>query len=401
MSGISLPRIAAVVAVAAWSAPGVAQSSSFIDLTAGVGYSTNPFLSFSDDNDSAFGRLAARGHHGWRGERSATSLSAMVENTTYLNDHGSKQIFALNADTQHQASENVTVFGGVGFSGDIAGQLSNRFLFVPPEPEVPDPNLPPPPTVEDPDLFAFSGRQYRLDARGGAAIGVSERSSVTISGGGNRVWFADEFFDDYTTVFASGAYNTQFSERTTAGASVSVSRTEFENSDDSTTIVNPLATIRTQLSEDWDATASAGLTFADSRNDGQDDTSIDLSVNGTLCRTSQTERLCGRVSRYAQTSALANLVTTTSAGVDWYKKLDDAQTLQLSASVAQHSGEDITDDRFRTRHLRATASYSRLISDRFSVGTDLGFRSLNGTGPDPKADFSGSLFLRYRIGDLG
>jgi hypothetical protein len=84
--------------------------------------------------------------------------------------------------------------------------------------------------------------------------------------------------------------------------------------------------------------------------------STNLSVNGSLCKTTESERLCGRVSRYAQTSATSALVTTNSAGVDWFKKLDEAQTLQLSASVVHYVSEDALNDKRKSDYLRFAAS---------------------------------------------
>lgn len=375
-------------------------SQTYLDLSAGAGYSTNPFLRLDDDNDGAFARLSAYAAHSRVGERGSTTVTGFVENSTYFEDSGSKQIFSLDAFTRHQASERVSLFGGATFSGDLAGQLSNRFVSVPPQPEVPDPQLPPPVTVEDPDLFAFTGRQYRLRGFAGSSFAAAERSSVTVSAGAERIWYTDDLLDDYTILFASGGYSRLLSERTTVGARVNFSRADFDDSDDQTTIINPELTVTTQLAENWDAAAAVGVTFSDLDRDGDSDSSTNLSLNGSLCRRSETESLCGRVMRISQTSAAANLVTTTSAGLDWYKRLDESQTVQLSASAIRYSARDATDEDFRSHHFRLAGNYDRKIGRRFSVGASLGLRQLRGDGPDPDTDVSGSVYLRYRIGDL-
>ncbi|HKH29221.1 MAG TPA: hypothetical protein VKA61_12930, partial [Sphingomicrobium sp.] len=122
-------------------------NADYIDFTANAGYSTNPFLQIGDSQGSGYGRLSARGVHAWGGERSRSSIAAFVEGTAYLNEFGFKSIFSVNGDTQQQVSETVSLFGSAGVSGDLAGQLSNRFLYVPPLAVVPDPNLPPPPVT--------------------------------------------------------------------------------------------------------------------------------------------------------------------------------------------------------------------------------------------------------------
>jgi hypothetical protein len=87
-------------------------------------------------------------------------------------------------------------------------------------------------------------------------------------------------------------------------------------------------------------------------------------------------------------------------GVDWYKKLDADSTVQLSAAVVRYDS-DFQSLNDRSHHFRLAASYSRRINTRLSAGADVAVRSLRQDGPDPKADIGGSVFLRYRLGDLG
>ena len=382
-------------------ASAVRRNSTYVDLTGSLGYSTNPMLRTVDSQSSIFGRASARGVHVWNGELSSTSLSGFVEGTTYFNDYGVKSIFSLSGDTQRQVSETVSLFGSIGASGDLAGQLSNRFLYVPPLPEVPVEGEPPPVTVDDPDIFSFSGRQYRLYAQGGAAIRTGPRGNLSFSGGAQRIFYTDEFFDDYTTIFANGAYNHSLSDRTTVGFNVGARRTDYDNSSDNSTIINPGISIRTRLSEHWDASAGVGVSFSDVERTGNSSNSTSLSFNGSLCNTTENDRFCGRVSRYANSTSRSALVTTTSVGVDWFRKLDAAQTIQLSASVARYVADDELDENFKTNHFRLAGSYSRRVSGRLSAGADVGLRSLRRDGPDPDTDVSGSLFVRYRLGDLG
>jgi hypothetical protein len=382
-------------------ASAVRRNATYVDLTGSLGYSTNPLMRIGDSQSSIFGRGSARGVHMWNSELSSTSLSGFVEGTTYFNEYGVKSIFSLSGDTQRQVSETVRLFGSAGVSGDLAGQLSNRFLYVPSLPEVPVEGAPPPVTVDDPDIFSFSGRQYRIYAQGGAAIRTSARGSLSLSGGAQRIFYTDEFFDDYTTVFANGAYNHSLSERTTVGFNVGARRTDYENSSDHSTIINPGVSIHTRLSDYWNASAGIGVSFSDVEREGSSSNSTSLSFNGSICNTTENDRFCGRVMRYANSSSRSALVTTTSAGVDWFRKLDEAQTIQLSASIVRYSAEDELDDDYETNHFRFAGSYSRKMSARLSAGADVGLRALRQEGPDPDTDVSGSLFIRYRLGDLG
>jgi hypothetical protein len=116
-----------------------------------------------------------------------------------------------------------------------------------------------------------------------------------------------------------------------------------------------------------------------------------------------TESLCAQVARNAQSTADASAITMTSASANWFKKLDEKQTIQLSAGYVKYSGagEDLVDEQgLGTSQLRAAASYSRSLNDRLSLGADAGVRSFRRVGEDPDPDLSGSLFIRYRLGDV-
>lgn len=377
------------------------RSATYLDLTASVGYSTNPRLQLGDSTGAAFGRASARGVYSIADERTSGSLTGFVEASSYLQDYGLESIFAVDGNISHAVSERVTIFGSGGVSGDIAAQLSNRFLYVPPLPEVPNPNLPPPVTVEDPDFFGFAGRQYRVYGQGGASIRASERGRVTVSGGAQRVFYTSELLNDYTSLFGTVSYDHTWSERTSVGGSVGINRTDYSDSPDSTTIINPAVFISTRLDENWDARASLGVSFSSVDRLGSNDNSTNITADGSICRSSEFDRLCAQVSRYSQASSREALVTSTSMGVNWYRKLDATQTIQVSASVVRYQVDALIDDNSTSHHFRIAASYDRRFNSRMSAGVDIGARSLRLDGPDPDPDLNASVFLRYRLGDLG
>jgi len=374
-------------------------NADYIDLEGSLGWASNPLVRTANSQSSVFGRASVRGVHAWSSERSASAISAFVEGTTYFNEYDIRSIFSLDANHTQQVSETVRIFGAAGVNGDLSGQLSNRFLSVPPF--VPDPTNPLPPTVDDPDLFSFNGRSYRLFGQGGVSVQTGERSSVGLSGGVTRAIFTNDLLDDYTTMFANGSYRLTLSERTNVGASLGLTRTQYDNSDDHSTIINPAVTLFQQLSESLTAQAAVGVSFARVERGATETHSTNLSVNASVCRRTQTENLCGRVMRNSATSASTRLVTTNSIGVDWSKKLDARQSIQLSASAIRYVTEDVLNQNQNTTYLRLAASYSRMISQRMSGGVNIGARSLHRKGTDSDTDISGTVFIRYRIGDLG
>jgi hypothetical protein len=390
------------------SGAALAQTTDFIDLEASLGYSSNPALRLNGES-SLFGRISASGVHEWTSEHGSTSLNAYVENTTYFKRYGSKQLFALGAHTAQEVSSNVTVYGNLGFTGDFSGQLSNRLLYVPNQPVVPDPANPLPPPTVDPDLLGFSGRQFRISGDVGASIRSGARSSINISGGAQRSWFTGGNSDaNYTSYYVSGGYSHQVSERTSLGAAVSLQRQDFTHGNWANT-VNPALTVHTQLTESLVADAAVGVMVIQQKTDGHTDHSVSPSFSGSLCSTGKLSRFCGHVARTASTSLGSRLVAgnaqvaiSTSAGVDYYRKLDPDSTVQASLSAVRYSTPSALSlgDKLRTSYVSGVVGYDRHLSSRIFGGVQGGVRKLFQSGPDPDLDFNANVYVRYRLGSL-
>jgi hypothetical protein len=86
--------------------------------------------------------------------------------------------------------------------------------------------------------------------------------------------------------------------------------------------------------------------------------------------------------------------------VNWFKRLDEDQTIQLAASYIHYSSDFEVLENLDSNYFDLAGSYSRRIGNRLSAGADLTARKLAQDGPDPEMDISGSLFVRYRLGDI-
>jgi hypothetical protein len=216
---------------------------------------------------SGFGRVSAYGFHGWNTERSYTSLSAYVENTTYLRRYGNRQLFSLNAATSLKASETVNLSGGVGFSGDFGAQLGSRFYSVPQtlatEARI---VVEQPLVLVTPDLAAINQRQYRLSGNLGASFVLSPRDSVTTSLGAQRVFAGGNANGlDYNQLDGSAGYSRQVNERWSFGAQAVASYADYSIGR-SILLYGPQLTAAAQLNENVDFRGSIG--FLRSEQDG-------------------------------------------------------------------------------------------------------------------------------------
>jgi hypothetical protein len=404
ISSRRLPALALATTSLALAVPAFADTTDSIDLQAGAGYSSNPGLRLNGQS-AAFGRISAFALHGWHSERGSTSVSAYIENTTYLKTYGSKQLFDLKAHTNQAVSQTVTVFADLGFTGDFAGQLSNRLTGPPPPPE---PGNPFPPTTNNPDLFGLSGRQYRITGQGGASIRVSPKDTASLSAGAEHLWFTGRSSPpSYNVYYGSAAYDHELSERTSVGGALYLQRQDFAGSDYAN-VINPVLTLHTNLAQSITASASVGIMNIADHHAGETTHSTTASYAGSLCDTTEHSRFCGRIARNAQSALGAGVgnvsgepAVSTVASVDYFRRLTADSSVQASISGVRYSSAATVDgNRFRTTYISAVGGYDRKVGKRLSAGVNVGLRKVYQAGPDPDADLNGSVYLRYHIGDL-
>lgn len=398
----NLSRLALLCVIAA-PAPALAQSTrTFVDLTGSVGYSTNPFLDLDGDG-SAFGRVSAFAAHSISGERGQTEFTGFVENSTYLNDYGSKQIFELAAHTRYKVSESLQLFGDAGFSGDVGGQLYGRFNnLVPVAPPVPQTGgLIIVPDQFNTDVVNLDRRQYNASGRIGAAFTISQRDSLSVSAGAQHVFFGSDGDDlDYTVTTGNVGWQHRLTERTSVGARVGLQRAYYAG-DNTATVISPQVSLTTRFAEGWDADLAAGVSFVSRRSPLDNDRSVGPALDASVCRTTESERYCGRGSHSVQTVSGQNARRTTSVGADFFKRLNPRDTLQARIGAIRYAGADSLTESESASYYTGGVSFSRKFSDRLSGGGDLGARKyVQSESRSIPGDFTGSAFLRYRLGDV-
>lgn len=377
--------------------------STIVDLEGSVGYSLSPQLQ-SNSSGQGFGRLSIYAAHVRQSGRSSTTLSLYGENATYTGRSGSQQLLRATASHQVAVTEKLRIFGDVNASLDRGGQLGTRLFGAPigPVPVVPDTI----PTFSDSsnDLVLIGGRTYRLGGQAGAQISVSPRDSVTLQTGAERVIFrGNQSNNEFTSLFGSAGYNRLLNERASAGVQVNVRHTDYSRGR-SARSVTPQVTGRFQITQRVDLTGAAGISFAENDDGIDTQRSVGLTFSGSICGRSEVESYCARVARDHQSDSLAGPSQSQALDVNYSRRLDQKQSVQLTAGVSR------TSQRFDTlsgetpfgsqTYFRAAGAYTRTIAPRWLAGVNVAARSLRRDGPDPDPDLSASLFIRWRVGDL-
>lgn len=377
--------------------------STYLDIEGGVGYSSNPSLTIPS-RGGAFGRISLHAVHARVSARSTTVLSGYVSNSTYTSHHRSQQSLSVDARHDVAVSERLRLFGDAEVSFDKGGQLDTRFLGVPNVPPPPGgPGTPPVLLPPGSDFLSVTGRTYHLGAHGGGQLALSANDSLTFSSGVDHTVFrGGGQRSEFTTIPASLGYARQISPRANVGVRLAYQHTDYDGPN-SVQEITPELTGRLLLSEQLVLSGAVGVSFASTDNGVTTRHSTGLSAQADLCQTGERTQFCGRFAVDQQTATTAGPAKSLSAGIDYSRRLDADSTIQFSLAASHYSSPIFlfAGPTFsKATYYRAAADYSRRISDRWFGGVDVAARKVTQSGPDPKADVSGSLFVRYRFGDL-
>lgn len=376
----------------------------YLDLEGGVGYSTNPQLSFGTNRGAGDGYVSLHAVHTRITARTTTLLSAFAQETAYTRHFGSNQSLSVNARHDAAVSEKLRLFIDGNASYDKNGLLDTRILSIPSVPVLPGtPDIPPQILPPGSDFLAVTGRHYYFSADAGGQLSLSPHDSLDFSSGVQRSVFRSRGADTgYWAIPAAIGYDRQLSPRADVGGRVAFVYTNYDGPTRIWT-VTPQLTTSLRLSERMSLNGALGVSFASVDDGVQTRHSTGLAGSVALCNAGEHSHLCARASVDQQTATVAGPAKTISADLDYSRQLNANSSIALSVGGSHFSQpiSVITGQSFSTsNYYRAAASYTRGFGHRLFGGVNFAARKVTERGPDPKADLNASLFIRYRFGDL-
>lgn len=377
-------------------------SATYFDLQGGAGYSTNPDLSIGSGTGAGFGLFAVHAEHTRVSDRTTTAISAYAQEILYTNHSLSQQSFSLNARHDARVSEKVRIYGDVAAIYDKGGQLGTTLVQAPSAPQLPG-TTPPVLLTPGSDFLSVTGRQYTADGHVGAQIALGEHDNLDVSTGIEHIAFKGGAFDThYTTIPVSLGYSRQISPRTSVGARISGTRTDY-GGQNRFTVVTPAATFRTALSQTLTFSGDIGASFASVHDVTGTRHSTGVAANANLCSSTEKSQICGHAAVDQEAATVAGPARRISLELDFARHLDAVQTIHFLLSGSRYSNpiSFVSGQTFsKGTYVRAAADYTRGFGSRFFGGLTASVRKVTQSGPDPKTDFSASIFIRYRFGDI-
>jgi len=379
-----------------------AGSSTYVDIEAGAGYSSNPFFALDNNTGRGYGRFSVRAVHTRVSDRTTTVLSGYAQNTTYTGRYGSEQSFDVNGRHEAAVTEQLHLFVDGDVSYDKGGQLDTQILGTPFIELVPG-GTQPVLVLPGSDFLTVSGREYRASANLGGALALSPRDALNFSSGISHEVFKGGIVDTrYTTIPVSLGYDRKISPRTTLGVEISGQWTDY-NGPQHFEVISPEATAHVQLAERLTLAGAVGVSFA-SINDGVSTRhTTGLTATATLCSIAQRGNLCGILAIDEAAATAAGPTKSASVEVDYSRWLDADQTVNFLLAADRYSSPTsfVAGQTFsNSTYVRAVADYSRKFGLRWFAGVNVSARKLTERGPDPDADLAATIFIRYRFGDI-
>lgn len=382
--------------------------STYIDLEAGAGYSSNPLLSLNNNNGAAFGRISAHVVHTRVSDRTTTVLAGFAQGLFYTRHYGVQESFDLNGRHDAAVNEKLRVYIDGDAAYDKGGQLETQILTIPGVPLLPGTTVPPTLLTPGSDFLTVTGRNYRLRADAGGQLALSPVDNLDFSSGIEHDIFKSGALDTrYTSIPVSLGYDRQLNARTTIGARVVGDFTHYSGNLTSgladSRVFTPELTAVLRLSEHLTFSGDVGASFSSVDDGLRTRHSTGLAADASLCSATERSTFCGHAAVQQQAATAAGPARDISAGLDYSRRLTADDTLALSLSADRYSNPVILVAGASFTHAtsaRAVVNYSRKISNRWFGGVNLSARKVSETGPNPDADLSASLFIRYRFGDV-
>lgn len=375
--------------------PAMAETEFITDLSVGVGASTNPYLENGPVQSTASASISVAPKLIITESTTTFNLRGFARIEEYERDFRTNNSFGLSGSVDHALSERTELRGRLGYSGSIIGV--NDAFFNPPD--VIDDNFLPI-VADDIALNGLNQRRHSFQTGLGISHSFSELDSVSVDVGATAIRLADSAVQDEFNAFNQNiGYSRVLSDRTSIGASVGFSQVNYlgQRSGDST-IITPSVNISHQISQDFNITASAGVSFARSKNIIGTTKSSDLSASFNLCRSNENNNLCFGASRQTLPTSFDGVRSQTSFNIGYSQQLNRDDSISLNGSYSR-SSNSILGTSENLDYLRSSVTFDHKFRERFTGFVSFGYSDSYQNSINRKANTQVSVGIRITFGN--
>lgn len=406
-------------------APAAAQERFTVDVAAGAGVATNPFL--RADSAETSPSLTVQITPVYVVDMSLTQIQVRgdVALTQYLRDYGTNDSYSLDATVTRRLNERSQLSGRVGYINSVVGAFNDagvigRGVILPGI--TPGFDLPTgtadggavggtdladgllPGIITDPSLGGLGERRQSFQAGIGfqSMLSPRDRIDLNLSGTANR--YGGQGVNEFNYFAQRAGYTRILDEGTELSANILVGRSDYLGTRvDDATIIQPDVAFSKRLASGLRLGVSAGVSIVRQNDITGTRTSTGASGSIDLCREDTRWNACLSGSRSVVPSAAQGVRPQTAVSASGGYRLSPRDTFSLRASFS-HVGNalgDLATTGVATRStdfLSVKGDYRRIISPRLSAFVSAGVARAYDDLASRRANVEARAGLSYRFG---
>ena len=385
------------LAFASMATAAQAETRAYVDVSAGVGASSNPYLQTGTSTGSGAATIEVLPSVEVTSERSTLTIGGAARYEEHFRRYSSDLSGRADASYDYGLSEFTRFRVEAGFASSMGGSrdLLTTSLNGANDPVV-NPNA-------DLSGIGIRYRQYDYGTNVRLTSTFSTYNTVQIGGG-------VQFFDvdsavarPYRNYNANAGYQRQLSERLTIGPKVSYTKIDYRNvTIGDGEIITSTLDAKYQLSETVSVEASAGAAFASIVQTAT--TNIKQTGflgNLLICDTRETTTICVNGSRSVGATALGGISNSWSISGSMSWQLSERDRISAVAShyrTDQFATSALLFGASRNRIVSSTLTYSRQLGERLFLDLSAQHEKVWGQPVARNANFAGVATIRYRFG---
>jgi hypothetical protein len=369
------------------------------DLSADGGYATNPFSSGSGSAGSATVTVGITPFIALLSPAGSTRITGDIRRTEYSRRYDGQTDYSGGIASNLQLSPRTSLTGSVSYASRVINALNP--IANPLNPLPLDPNVP---IIIDPTTSGiFQQRTKTLSGGLQLSQQLSARDTITLNANTAITRFGNSTLvqSDYDYYGGGIGYQRVIGANTSIGANVGLGRTTYRRSGfGSTTSISPALTFATKLSPRLTLNADAGVTFTDTDVAGGSRRFTAPSGSISLCDTGSRANFCVQAARTIAPSAFNGVSRQTTFGLRHSYQLDPRSQLTTSVNYGRQSGVAGISRQQTLDYGMASIGYNRQLTRRLSAVATVSYADSFKSVAARRANFYGSVGVRYRIGDV-
>jgi hypothetical protein len=403
-------------------------------ITAGGGYSTNPFLGRGDGNGSASAQVSITPRLDIIDDTDSGVISANYNRTEFFSNFDANDSYGVTIGGNSQLNPRASIGFSANYDSSILG-AANAFSGVPsfvpgtgvgigtgagtdtigtgtgdtgtvgvtPLPSTPLPTTPvfvnPGDLGGDIGLVGLGQRRNSLNAAVFGSYRPDEVSTWGLGANVSRNSYPDSggLAISSRTYGVNTSYSRSLSERSSIGLQVSATVIDYADVPNSR-FINPMVTYSTQLAQNWSLNLGVGVSLVD---DGFSN-GVAASANGSLCRAIERGSFCLIAARQPSVSAFGGARNQTSVSANYSYRLAERTSIAATASYQRSSnGIAVSQNaiaRSNQDFISASATVNQQIARRLSAFATVLYRDVKGLGVPTDGDIGGRVGLALTVG---